>query len=310
MPKYSTIIPVFNEEEVINETYLRLNKVMSSVSENYELIFVDDGSSDNSAPLIKHFCQSDSRTKLISLSRNFGHQIAISAGIEFASGEAVIIIDADLQDPPEVIPEMISKWNEGYEIVYGKRKNREGESLFKRITAKIFYRMLNGLTGYKMPVDTGDFRLIDKKVCNVIKELKEKSRYMRGLISWAGFKSTFVEYNRGKRLAGSTKYSIGKMIDFALTAIFSFSNFPLRIASCVGFILSFFSFLYLLVAVYEKLFTNYTIIGWTSIIALNSFFNGIVLIILGIIGEYIGRIYDETKGRPLFILKEVIGFNK
>ena len=308
MVKYSVIIPIFNEELVIQELYSRLKKVMDAGEGDYELVFVNDGSTDSSPSMIKKLCEKDNYVKLLNFSRNFGHQIAISAGLDHASGDAIIIIDADLQDPPEVIPEMIKKWKEGYEVVYGKRMQRKGETFLKKITAYIFYRFLKSMTSYDVPMDTGDFRLIDKKVCENIKKLGEKSRYMRGLISWVGFNQTFVEYVREERLAGKTKYPLRKMIHFALDAITSFSYKPLRLASYLGFILSVFSFIYLLVVIYQKLFTSTTIVGWTSVIAVNLLFNGIVLIILGIIGEYIARIYEESKNRPLYVLREKVGF--
>lgn len=307
--KYSIIVPVYNEELVLSHTYERLAKVMNLVSGDYELIFINDGSSDNTDNIIKDLCKKDSRIKLLNFSRNFGHQIAISAGIDFASGDAAIIIDADLQDPPEVIPEMIKKWQEGYEVVHGKRIKRKGETLFKKITAFLFYRLLKNLTSFDIAVDAGDFRLIDKKVYETIKNMHEKSRYMRGLFSWVGYKQTFVEYVRDERFAGETKYPLRKMVQFALDAVTSFSYKPLRVASYIGFLLSCVSFLYLIVVIYQRLFTNTTITGWTSVIAVNLFFFGIVLIILGIIGEYIGRIYEESKDRPLYILRDKVGFN-
>ena len=308
MYKYSVIIPIYNEESVISELYKRLKKVMSGLQDEHEIIFINDGSLDSSCTLIKDICEKDTKVKLLNFSRNFGHQIAISAGLDFADGDAVVIIDADLQDPPELIPKMIDKWKEGYEIVYAKRIKRKGESLFKRITAYLFYRILKGITNSDIPVDTGDFRLIDKKVCKSINKLHEKSRYVRGLISWLGFKHTFIEYVREERFAGETRYPVGKMINFALDAITSFSYKPLTIASYFGFSLSGISFLYLLFVIYEKLFTNNTVLGWSSVIAVSLFFNGIILVILGVMGEYIGRIYEEVKGRPLYILRDQIGF--
>lgn len=309
MIKYSIVIPVFNEEEVLPETYKRLTSVMSSLNSEYELIFIDDGSIDNSSIKIKEFYKSDKSVKLLELSRNFGHQIAISAGIEYASGNAIIIIDADLQDPPELIPQMIEKWEEGYEVVYGKRIGRKGESFLKKVTAFIFYRLFQKLTNSDVPLDTGDFRLIDKKVGNVIKKMSEKSRYMRGLFFWTGFKQTHLEYVREERHAGSSKYSLSKMFDFAVDAIFSFSYLPLKMATLLGFNMSLISFLYLLFVIYEKYIVKDTVIGWASVIAVNLFFNGIMLIILGIIGEYTGRIYEETKCRPLYVLREKTGFS-
>ena len=309
MSKYSIIIPVFNENEVVNETYSRLKKILDSTGEEYELVFINDGSKDQTAEIISKLCGKDKKVKLIDFSRNFGHQIAISAGLDYANGDAVVIIDADLQDPPEVILEMIKKWKEGYEVVYGKRIKRKGESLFKRLTAFLFYRLLKSLTSYEIPLDTGDFRLMDKKVCQSMRKLTERSRFMRGLVSWVGFKQTYVEYVREERFAGITKYPFKKMFKFALDAIASFSYKPLRLASYLGFIVSLFSFLYMLNVIYLKLFTKETIVGWTSTLAINLFFNGVMLIILGIIGEYIGRIYEETKNRPLYIVRNTIGFN-
>lgn len=309
MSKYSVVVPVFNEEKIVHESYSRLKKVMDSTNEKYELIFVNDGSLDSTPNLLKEICKKDNNVKLLSFSRNFGHQIAISAGLDFADGDAVVIIDADLQDPPETILEMIKKWKEGFEVIYGKRLKRKGETFLKKITAHIFYRLLKNLTSTDIPVDTGDFRLVDKKVCAVMGGLREKSRFMRGLVSWVGFRQTYVEYIREERFAGETKYPLKKMIKFALDAITSFSYKPLKLASYLGFTLSLLSFGYIIVVIYQKLFTKTTITGWASVIAINLFFFGIVLIILGIIGEYIGRIYEECKNRPLYILREKIGFN-
>lgn len=309
MPKYSIVIPVFNEEPIINETYKRLKEVIDKVKEDYELIFVNDGSTDSTHNLISSICKKDPRVKMLDFSRNFGHQIAISAGLDYAEGDAVVVIDADLQDPPEVILEMVKKWKEGFEVVHGKRIKREGEPILRKIAIKIYYRLLKKMTNYDIPVDVGDFRLIDKKVCTIISNLPEKNRYLRGLVSWTGFKQTNVEYIRQGRAGGESKYPLTKLISLALSGITSFTYKPLRFASYIGFILSLFSFMYLAYAVYSKLVNNVPIVGWTSIIVTNAFFYGIVLIMLGIIGEYIGKIYEETKGRPLYILKEKIGFN-
>jgi dolichol-phosphate mannosyltransferase len=306
--KYSVIVPMYNEEEVIEHTYERLKLVMDSADDSYELIFVNDGSKDRTVELISMIGDFDPSVRLINFSRNFGHQIAISAGMDYAQGDAIVVIDADLQDPPEVILDMIAKWKEGYEVVYGKRLKRKGETVFKKLTAKIFYRTLRSLTNVDIPVDTGDFRLIDRKVCDVLRGLKEKNRFVRGLVSWIGFRQTMVEYEREERFAGETKYPLKKMIAFAIDGITSFSYKPLKIATYIGFTLSFTSFLYLLVVIFQKLFTGSTIAGWASIVAVNLLFNGIILMLLGIIGEYIGRIYDESKNRPLYIVREVKGF--
>ncbi len=306
----SVIIPLYNEEEVFNECYRRLKAVLETVNDTYELLFINDGSRDRTGILAAMCAEEDAHVKLISFSRNFGHQIAITAGMDYAAGDAVIIIDADLQDPPELIPKMIAKWKEGYHVVYGKRIKRHGETLFKKVTAKIFYRFLKHMTQVDIPTDTGDFRLIDRKVCDAMKRLGERNRYVRGLVSWVGFKQCALEYEREERFAGKTKYPFKKMIRFAMDGIASFSYKPLKIASLVGFFLSALSFLYLAFVVLQKLFGAPTAPGWASILAVQLFFNGIILIILGIIGSYIGRIYEESKGRPLYIVQEEIGFDR
>ena len=303
--KLSVVVPVYNEEAVIIETCKRLKIVMDSLGETYEIIFVNDGSRDRTAFIINEICETDKNIKFIDFSRNFGHQLAITAGMDYAVGEAIIVIDADLQDPPEVIPQMVQKWKEGFNVVYGKRLERKGETIFKKLTARLFYRLLRQLTDIDMPIDTGDFRLIDRNVCNALKLVNERNRYVRGIISWLGFKQTGVEFTREKRYAGETKYPFRKMLRFAFDAISSFSYKPLKLASYVGFFLSFFSFLYLIIVLYEGIFTNKTIPGWTSTLAVSLLFNGIVLIMLGIIGGYIGRIYDEAKGRPLYIIRQL-----
>ncbi len=308
--RYSVVVPVYNEEAVAQECYSRLTSVMETIQEQYELIFINDGSRDRTEEIISGFAKGDSRVRLITFSRNFGHQAAISAGIDMSRGQAVIIIDADLQDPPEVIPEMIQKWKEGFDVVYGKREKRKGESVFKRATAKLFYRFLAMQTDMDIPVDTGDFRLIDRKVCDVLSGLTEKNRYVRGLVSFAGFRQIGVSYVRDERYAGETKYPFKKMVNFALDATTSFSKKPLKIAGYVGGILSLVSFIYLFVALYQKLFTDRTVSGWASIVSIMLLFNGGTLMILGIMGEYIGRIYDEVKNRPLYIIKEKIGFGE
>lgn len=306
---YSVVVPVYNEEEVVRECYERLTSVMTAQCQEYELIFVDDGSRDGTLEILSDLSENDSSLKILSFSRNFGHQAAISAGMDYSQGKAVIIIDADLQDPPEVIPEMIKKWKEGYDVVYGKRQKRKGESHFKKITAKIFYRFLATQTDLDIPVDTGDFRLIDRKVCDVLSSLTEKNRYVRGLVSFAGFRQTGVSYVRDERFAGETKYPLKKMLKFAMDATTSFSKKPLKIAGIVGLLLSIASFIYLFVTIYLKLFTDLTVSGWASTVSIMLFFNGVMLIMLGIMGEYIGRIYDEVKNRPLYIIKDKTGFS-
>lgn len=303
---YSVIVPVFNEEEVVRETYTRLKKVMDTLMEGYEIIFVNDGSQDKTAVIINEICEQDINIKFIDFSRNFGHQTAITAGMDYSEGDAIVVIDADLQDPPEIIPLMIEKWKEGFDVVYGKRFERKGDSFFKKATAKVFYRFMRNMTDVDIPLDTGDFRLIDRKLCDALKTVNERNRYVRGIISWLGFRQTGVEFSRDKRFAGETKYPLKKMLKFAFDAIASFSYKPLKLASYMGILLSFFSFIYMLVILYQRLFIKgSTVPGWASILAVNLFFNGIVLIILGIIGEYIGRIYDEAKGRPLYVVRQV-----
>ena len=300
---YSIIIPVYNEEDVVTETYHRLKLVLERVDEPYEMIFVDDGSHDRTALLLKRLAVEDPGLRLIEFSRNFGHQLAITAGMDFASGRALVVIDGDLQDPPEVIPRLIAGWKAGYDVVYAQRGERQGENWFKKFSARCFYRLLRRMTDVAIPVDTGDFRLIDARVNRELQTIRERNRYIRGLISWLGFRQTGIVYIRDERHQGKTKFSLGKMIHFALDAITSFSDKPLRIASYMGFFLSGASFVYLMVVLYQKIFTNSTVPGWASILAVNLFFNGIILMILGIIGEYISRIYDEAKGRPLYVIR-------
>ena len=302
----SVVIPAYNEEAVIQVTYERLKEVMNSSGVSYELVFVNDGSKDNTMQILREIAKKDEQVKVLDFSRNFGHQIAITAGMDYAEGDAIVVIDADLQDPPEIILQMLEKWREGYEVVYGKRIKRKGETFFKKITARIFYRTLNKLTDVDIPVDTGDFRLIDRKVCDALMKVNERNRYMRGIISWLGFKSTPVEFVRHERYAGETKYPLKKMFKFATDAIMSFSYKPLKLASFIGALISIAAFLYLIYVVIIGLFTDQTIQGWASTVAIMLFFNGIILLMLGIIGEYIGRIYDEAKGRPLYLIRETI----
>jgi len=301
--RYSIIIPVYNEEAVINETYRRLTQVMESSCEPYELIFVNDGSKDRTAEIINGFTKTDKCVRLLDFSRNFGHQIAITAGMDYAHGDAIVIIDADLQDPPELIPRMIEKWQEGYEVVYARRTSRKGEILFKRWTASLFYRTLRSLTEVNIPVDTGDFRLIDRNVCDAMQGIREKNRFVRGLVSWVGFRSTAIEYVREERLAGETKYPLKKMLRFSMDGITSFSYKPLKLATYLGCAVSLASFVCLAISLGQRLFTAGTGAGWTPLIACLMLLNGVTLIVLGILGEYIGRIYDETKNRPLYILR-------
>jgi glycosyltransferase involved in cell wall biosynthesis len=299
---------MYNEQEVIEVTYRRLKAVLDTLGETYEIVFVNDGSRDNTSEIVRGMCASDQKVKLVEFSRNFGHQIAVTAGMDHSSGRSVVLIDADLQDPPELIIDMVALWREGYDVVYGKRIERKGESWFKKMTASMFYRLLRSMTSVNIPVDTGDFRLMDRKVCDALSSMREQSRFIRGMVSWAGFKQTSVDYVRDERFAGETKYPLRKMIKLSLDAMTSFSTKPLKIASVLGFILSAVGFIYLFVVLYQRFFTNSTTQGWTSLIAINLLFNGITLSLLGVLGEYIGRTYEEAKRRPLYLVSEAINF--
>ncbi len=307
----SIIVPMYNEEEVLTETCRRLRQVMEASGETYEIVFINDGSRDKTAEMLHAVCLEDSRVKLIDFSRNFGHQTAITAGMDFAGGRCMVIIDGDLQDPPELIPDMIAKWRAGFDIVYGKRTSREGDSFFKKTTAMAFYRLLRAVTDVDIPVDTGDFRLIDRSVADALKQLPERNRYVRGLMSWVGFKQTALEFERSERFAGTTKYPLKKMLKLAMDGIMSFSFKPLKIATWLGSFISAASFIYLITVLLQHLIRPETTQpGWASLIAAILFFNGITLLILGIIGEYIGRIYDEVKNRPLYIVRETLNLSE
>lgn len=307
--RYSIVIPAYNEELVIDESYKRLKSVMDTTNEEYELIFVNDGSRDKTGEMLSTLCDNDKNVKMIDFSRNFGHQTAITAGMDNSSGQAVVVIDADLQDPPEVILDMIKKWKEGYDVVYGKRAKRKGETFFKLFTAKVFYRFLKSMTSVDIPVDTGDFRLIDRKVCDELSSLTEKNRYVRGLVSWVGFKQTDVTYVREERFAGETKYPLKKMIKFAMDGLTAFSYKPLKLSSLLGTLLSLGSVIWLIISLLIKYLTDVSVPGWLCAMSIPLFFNGLILMMLGIMGEYIGRIYDESKNRPLYIIREKKGFN-
>lgn len=308
--KISVVIPLYNEEAVIEQTYTRLKDVMETLAMDYELLFVNDGSKDKTLQLVQTLSFADKHVKCLAFSRNFGHQIAITAGTDYASGDAVVVIDADLQDPPELIPEMIQKWQDGFDVVYAKRIKRNGESFFKKWSAKMFYRTLHRLTDVEIPVDTGDFRLMDKKVYTELKKINEKNPFVRGLVSWLGFQQVALEYEREERAAGETKYPLKKMVKLSLDGLTSFSHQPLKMASYAGVALSIAGFIYMLVVLFQTLFTATTVNGWSSIIIIQLLFSGFVLIILGMIGEYIGRIYDEVKDRPLYIVEASYGFEQ
>jgi len=303
-PTFTIIAPIYNELENIPELYPRLRDVMEQTGQNWELILVDDGSTDGSTQIIHKLAENDARVRPVIFARNFGHQIAVTAGIDYSRGDAVIIIDADLQDPPEVILDLIEKWREGYEVVYAVRKEREGETWFKKTTAAVFYRLIHAITNVDIPLDTGDFRLMDSKVVSVLKNMREKHRFLRGMSAWVGFRQTGVEYKRKPRYAGKSKYPISKMMQFALNAITSFSYFPLQVATYIGFIAAGLSVLAIPVVALLRLTTGTALFGQATTLIIVLFLGGVQLISLGIIGEYIGRIYDEAKDRPLYIVAE------
>jgi glycosyltransferase involved in cell wall biosynthesis len=338
---YSIVAPVFNEEETLPHFYERVVAAMSEYlqthrkqaasstpsepdeqqdsvyqeksepsddlmqEETFELLFVNDGSRDGSFHIMQELHEKDPRVRVINFSRNFGHQIAISAGLDYARGQAVIILDADLQDPPEVIPTMIERWKHGAEVVYAQRTHREGETPFKLLTAAAFYRLIERITAISIPRDTGDFRLLDRRVVDVLITMREQHRFMRGLSVWVGFRQEAVAYERQERFAGTTKYPLNKMIRFSLDAITSFSHVPLQLATSFGFLLAGLSLIGIIIAIFLRLFTG-QIVGQASTLILVLFLGGIQLIFLGIIGEYLGRIYDEVRARPLYIVHEVL----
>jgi dolichol-phosphate mannosyltransferase len=303
-PTFTVIAPIYNELENIPELYPRIRDVMDQTGEPWELILVDDGSSDGSTEVIRKLAENDSRVRPVIFARNFGHQIAVTAGVDYSRGDAVVIIDADLQDPPEVILDLIAKWREGFEVVYAVREEREGETWFKKITAALFYRLIHAITNVNIPLDTGDFRLMDEKVVAVMKQMREKHRFLRGMSAWVGFKQVGVNYKRKPRYAGTSKYPLKKMIQFALNAITSFSYFPLQLATYIGFIAAGLSVVAIPIIIILRLTTGTALLGQATTLVMVLFLGGVQLISLGIIGEYIGRIYDESKNRPLYIVAE------
>jgi dolichol-phosphate mannosyltransferase len=303
----SIVVPMYYEEKVADECYKRLKKVMNDNNINYEFIFVNDGSKDKTFEILNKIAEEDNNTKIISFSRNFGHQIAVTAGVDKAKGDAVIVIDADLQDPPELIPKMIDLWNEGYKVVYAKRKKRKGESFFKLFTAGMFYRILDKMTDIDIPLDTGDFRLMDRDVVNVLKTMKENNRFVRGMVSWVGFKQTPIEYERDERFAGETKYPLKKMIKFASDGIISFSAKPLKLMGSLGVFCVSVSLIIFLYALIRKLTNDVNVVsGWASIMTAVTFLGGVQLLSISVLGEYIGRVYDESKGRPLYVIEKEV----
>ncbi|GBF38152.1 glycosyltransferase family 2 protein [Leptospira johnsonii] len=311
-PLLSLVIPVYNEEKTIPELVKRLRGLLSILKEKHrfgkedaEILFVNDGSRDGTFDVLKKFCESEPSFFLLNLSRNYGHQLAITAGIDTARGETVAVMDGDLQDPPEFVADLYAKMSEGYDVVYARRKKREGESFFKLITAHVFYRILKKITRFDIPIDTGDFRIMSRRVTNVLVSMREQHRYIRGLIAWIGFKQTGLEYDRDERFDGETKFSVSKMLKFALDGITSFSSAPLKFSSYLGFASAFFGALYTVYILYLKLFTDNTIQGWTSVMIVVLVLGGIQLIALGMIGEYLSRVNDQSKNRPLYVIEKI-----
>jgi len=303
MTQLSVIIPVFNEEQNLPILHQRLLNTCKKISVNFEIIYINDGSKDQSLSIIIDFVEANPQVFYINLSRNFGHQIAVSAGLDFANGDAVVIIDADLQDPPELIEELYATYKQGYQVVYAQRKSRKGESFLKKLTAKYFYLLLKGITQIEIPLNSGDFRLIDKCIVNHLKQMPEKQKFLRGQIAWIGFKQTAVLFEREKRLYGKTNYSYSMMFKLAWDAITGFSNLPLRLVTRIGFAIAILSFFIILFALYSHYVLDRTITGWTSIIISSTFIGGIQLFVFGIIGEYISRINVNVINRPLYIIE-------
>ena len=311
MKKISVVIPMYYEEKVAQECYNRTKSVLENLKKyDYEIIFVDDGSKDNTLPILETIAKKNKKVKIISLSRNFGHQAAVTAGLKYTTGDAVAIMDSDLQDPPEVIEEMITLWENGNDVIYAKRKLRKGETPFKLFTAKMFYKVLNGLSDVEIPKDTGDFRLADRKVIDVINSLPEHNKFLRGLFSWVGFKQTPLEYERQERFAGKTKYPLKKMLKLASDGILSFSTKPLKLLGVLGILSVTLSFVILIYALISYIFNlNHLTAGWTSLMVTITFFSGMQFISIWLLAEYIGKIYDESKNRPEYIINKKINID-
>jgi len=305
----SVVIPVFNEEESLELLHGRLSKALQNLCEDYEIIFVDDGSTDKSLEIMRKFRKTNPRVKVISFSRNFGHQVAITAGIDYASGSAVIVMDADLQDPPEDIPQLVEKWREGYDTVYAIRESRK-DPILKRAITFVFYRLFQRMSDVDIPVDAGDFRLMSRRVVDVLKTMPERNRYLRGLASWVGFRQARIRYARDRRYTGKSKYTLWKLAKLAFDGITSFSHFPLRLVVHLGLVVSLVGFLYGAIIIILGLVFGRVVPGWTTLMAAVIFLGGIQLVVVGIIGEYIGRIYVEVQQRPLYLIKQKIGFSK
>ncbi len=311
MKKVSVVIPMYYEEEVAKECYNRMSEVLSKIEGyEYELICVNDGSQDKTLPILEEIAKNDKKVKVISFARNFGHQCAVTAGLKYVTGDCVVIIDADLQDPPELIPEMLKLWEEGNEVIYGKRKTREGESVFKLLTAKMFYKTLNALSDVDIPKDTGDFRLVDRKVVDVMNSMPEHNKFLRGLWGWIGFKQIPFEYERKERFAGKTKYPLKKMLKLASDGIIGFSTKPLKMVGALGILAIVISIIILIYSLVSYIFgLNHLTAGWTSIMVTVTLFSGVQLLSIWIMSEYIGRIYDESKSRPQYIIDKTINID-
>lgn len=312
MKKISVVIPMYYEEDVANECYNRTKKVLNGLEDyDHEIIFVNDGSKDKTLPILKEIATKDEKAKVISFSRNFGHQAAVTAGLKFVTGDCILIIDSDMQDPPELLVDMLKLWEDGNEVIYAKRKTRKGESKFKLMTAKMFYKVLNDLSDVEIPKDTGDFRLVDRKVVDVINSMPEHNKFLRGLFSWVGFKQKPIEYERQERFAGKTKYPLKKMLKLASDGIISFSTKPLKIIGGIGIMSIFISFILLIYAILSYIFKwNNLASGWTSLMVAITFFAGVQLVSIWMISEYIARIYDDTKQRPEYIINEKINIKE
>lgn len=310
MPTYSLVVPAYNEEAVVSELVARLRQLMDALDADAEAILVDDGSRDRTYELMAEATAGDQRFRLVRLSRNFGHQVALTAGVDLAAGDAVVVLDADLQDPPEVVLELAKRWREGYDVVYAVREERRGETAFKRRTAAWFYRGFNRLSEVQVPVDVGDFRLVDRRALDVFHHMRESNRFVRGMFSWIGLRQTGVAYQRDERFAGETKYPLRRMLRFAASGVISFSSVPLHAVLNLGFLVSVVSFAFGAWSVVVKLSGLYDVPGWTSIVVVTTLIGGVQLIVLGVIGEYIGSIHEEVKRRPLYVIGELENFGE
>lgn len=305
----SIVVPCFNEEAVIEETHSRMSRMAARLSDlDYEIIYVDDGSHDGTAGILERLQQADPCVRVLRLSRNFGHQVAVTAGLEHAAGDVVVLIDADLQDPPEVIPQMLTRWREGYDVAYGERVSRDGETHFKIATARVFYRILNRLTDTTIPLDAGDFRLMDRRVIEALRAMPECDRFVRGLVSWAGFRQIAVPYHRASRYAGESKYPLRRMLRFAMDGIIGFSTVPLRAIIAVGLVASLLAILGTACALALRTFTNTEVASGTALLIALLFMGGVQLVSVGIVGEYVGRSFEQAKGRPLYFVRDRLGF--